>query len=517
MSKLANYIQGQWQEGHGEGTPLFDPILGTELARVSADGLDLNAAYNWARSNAGPALRKLTYAQRAELLKKIAEVLQANRDKYYDISLQNSGTVKNDTAVDVDGSIYTLGYYARLGSKISGQHLQLDGEADALARDNVFASQHIQVPSQGIALFINAFNFPAWGLWEKASAALLSGVPVVVKPATATAWLTHEMVKDVVEADILPKGALNIICGRPDGLLEALQPLDLVSFTGSAETAATLRSHPKIRLEGVRLNAETDSINSAILGPDAAALDLLVREVVREMTSKSGQKCTAIRRVFVPESHYDDVAKAIAERLKKIIVGDPRHEDVRMGSLVSLTQKKAIEDGINELEKIADVLYDGRNESTVKVDNPESACVAPLLFGVKNPDTTEAIHSLEVFGPVATLMPYRDAAHAYELARRGNGSLVASVYSEDAAFLADAATQLAESHGRVLLINEAVAKAQTGHGNAMPQCNHGGPGRAGGGQELGGLRALQFYHRLAAIQAAPEVLKHLASAPADQA
>lgn len=509
MKTLANYVQGRWQEGTGDGTTLFDPVLGTPLVKVCAKGVDMAAAYEYARKQAGPALRRHSYAERAALLSQVAQVLQANRDKYYEISLQNSGTVKNDTAVDVDGSIYTLGYYAKLGSKLVDGQVHLDGDSTPLAKENAFASQHIEVPVRGVALLINAFNFPAWGLWEKAAPALLSGVPILVKPATATAWLTHEMVKDVVEAGILPEGSISIVCGRPEGMLDALNGLDLVSFTGSAETAATLRQHPRIQHDGVRFNAETDSVNCALLDPEASATDLLVREVVRELTIKSGQKCTAIRRIFVPEASYDGVAKAIAGKLQGITVGDPRNESVRMGSLVSQTQKKAVTEGIELLAKHCDVLFDGRTQSPMQVEGNDHACVAPMLFGTRDPDNLALVHETEVFGPVATLMPYRDIEHAYELARRGMGSLVASVYGEDNDFLAQAALRLAENHGRVHVINSAVAKVQTGHGNAMPQSNHGGPGRAGGGQELGGLRALAFYHRLAAVQAPPEVLERL--------
>ena len=509
MTKLANYLEGRWQEGAGAGAPVLDPVTGETLATVSADGLDMAAAYAFAREKGGTALRALSYAQRAELLSAIVKVLQANRDKYFEISLKNSGTVQNDSAVDVDGGIYTLSYYAKLGSKLTAKSLMADGTPDVLARDNAFATQHILVPTRGLALFINAFNFPSWGLWEKAAAALLSGVPVVAKPASATAWLTHEMIKDVIDANILPPGALNIVCGRPAGMLDALDPLDLVSFTGSADTAASLRDHPKIKHEGVRFNAETDSVNSAILGPDADddAMGLLVREVVRELTIKSGQKCTAIRRIMVPESRYAAVAAALADTLKGITVGDPRKENIRMGSLVSTSQRDAILQGISQLEGCSDILFDGRKDITIQADHANHAIVPPVVFGTTTPDTHPLVHQMEVFGPVATLMPYRDTDHALALARRGMGSLVASVYSNDSAFLAQAAMALAESHGRVHLINNDVAKVQTGHGNVMPQSNHGGPGRAGGGEELGGLRALRFYHRLAAVQGAPGVLE----------
>jgi len=513
MKTLENYLQGRWQTAvdpnPGQQTILTDPVLGSELACVSAHGLDVAAGYAYAREQGGAALRALTYAQRAALLAQINQVLKANRDKYFDISRQNSGTVENDTAVDVDGSFYTLAYYARLGASLTDTYWHLEGNETALAKDGSFITQVMEVPIQGLALLINAFNFPAWGLWEKAAPALLSGVPVVVKPASSTAWLTHEMVKDVVQADILPTGSLNLICGRPENLLGALDALDVVSFTGSADTAAMLRQHPRIARDGVRLNAETDSVNCALLDPDGTGLEWLVREVVQEMTVKSGQKCTAIRRIFVPEAHYDTVARAIAERLAGVVVGDPRLADVRMGSLVSLAQAHIVQQGIAQLAGTCEILFDGRTQSTLKVDNERHACVAPMLFGVREPDNHPLVHQLEVFGPVATLMPYRDPAHAFALARRGQGSLVASVFGQDEAFLALAARQLAESHGRVHLVNSSVAKTHTGHGNVMPQSNHGGPGRAGGGQELGALRALAFYHRYASVQMPPSVLARL--------
>ena len=513
MTLLANYVEGRWQKGNGAGSPVLDPVTGETLAMVSAEGLDMAAAYSFARIKGGAALRALTYTERAERLSAIVRVLQANRDKYFEISLKNSGTVTNDSAVDIDGGIYTLSYYAKLGSKMTARSLMADGGPDALAKDNLFATQHILVPTRGLALLVNAFNFPSWGLWEKTAAALLSGVAVVVKPASATAWLTHEMVKDVIDANVLPVGALSIVCGRPEGLLDALDPLDVVSFTGSADTAAALRDHPKIKHEGVRFNAETDSVNSAILGPDHDddALNLLVREVVRELTIKSGQKCTATRRILVPETRYDEVANALADKLKGITVGDPRKEGIKMGSLVSMSQKRAIMAGIQQLEACSDIVFDGRKELVVQTEHVEHAIVPPVVFGTRTPDSHPLVHQMEVFGPVATLMPYRDTDHAMALARRGMGSLVASVYSNDAGFLAQAIVELAESHGRVHLINNDVAKVHTGHGNVMPQSNHGGPGRAGGGEELGGLRALRFYHRLAAIQGSPNILERLLS------
>jgi 3,4-dehydroadipyl-CoA semialdehyde dehydrogenase len=511
--QLPNHLGGQWQTGTGAGSALFDPVLGTELVRVDATGLDLRAGFAFAREQGGAALRALTYEARAAMLAAAVKVLQDNRDAYYDIACANSGTVKNDSAVDIDGGIFTLGTYAKLGAGLGKRTFLLDGEATRLGKDPLFQSQHVLVPSRGVALFINAFNFPSWGLWEKAAPALLSGVPVIVKPATATAWLTQRMVKDVIDAGIFPPGALSVVCGSSAGLMDALEPFDVVSFTGSAETAALIRAHPAVTQRSVRVNIEADSVNSALLLPDAApgseAFDLLSKEVVREMTVKSGQKCTAIRRIFVPEAAYDAAAEAIAARLKKVTVGNPRNSDVRMGALVNREQLNNVRQGLQHLQAQADTLHDGASQPLIDADPAVACCVGPTLLGLRDADGADRVHDTEVFGPVATLLPYRDHAHALALVRRGQGSLVASVYGADPAALATTALALADSHGRVHVISPDVAQLQTGHGNVMPQSLHGGPGRAGGGEELGGLRALGFYHRRSAIQASTAVLASL--------
>jgi 3,4-dehydroadipyl-CoA semialdehyde dehydrogenase len=369
-----------------------------------------------------------------------------------------------------------------------------------------------------VALFINAFNFPSWGLWEKAAPALLSGVPVIVKPATTTAWLTQRMVKDVVDAGIFPAGAISVICGSSAGLMDQLEPFDVVSFTGSADTAAIIRSHPAVTQKSVRVNIEADSVNSALLLPTEAAgseaIDLLVKEVAREMTVKSGQKCTAIRRVLVPEALYDTVAQALSARLAKTTVGNPRNDTVRMGAVVNREQFNTVRDGLAYLKAQTSVLHDGSTHALVDADATKACCVGPTLLGTGNAagsDAADRVHDTEVFGPVATLVPYRngDLNHALQLIRRGQGSLVASLYGSDPAALAHAIPELTDSHGRVHVISPDVAALHTGHGNVMPQSLHGGPGRAGGGEELGGLRALNFYHRRAAIQASTAVLTHL--------
>ena len=526
---LKNHVAGEWVAGAGAGVTLRDPVTGEALARVSSEGLDLANAFRFAREEAGAALRELTYAQRAARLADLVKLLQGKRDDYYAIALANSGTTRNDSAVDIDGGIFTLSYYAKLGAALGDVHALRDGNRGALSKDQSFSAQHVLTPTRGVALFINAFNFPSWGLWEKAAPALLSGVPVIVKPATATAWLTQRMVADVVDAGILPRGALSVICGGSAGLLDEIQSFDVVSFTGSAETAATLRAHPAFVVRGARLNVEADSLNSAILcadaTPDTPAFQLFISEVVREMTVKSGQKCTAIRRAFVPDTALEAVVDALKAKLGKVTVGNPRNDAVRMGSLVSRAQCENVLAGIAALREEAVLAYDGSSAALIDADATIAACVAPHLFVVNDPDSATLLHDLEVFGPVASAAPYRVAsnagslpeAHAVALARRGHGSLVASIYSNDDAHLGRLALELADSHGRVHAVSPSVQQSQTGHGNVMPMSLHGGPGRAGGGEELGGLRALGFYHRRAAVQAsavALEALGQVTSLPA---
>ncbi|RDU97973.1 3,4-dehydroadipyl-CoA semialdehyde dehydrogenase [Trinickia dinghuensis] len=525
--RLENYVAGRWVAGDGPGTMLSDPVTGEALVGVSSDGLDLDAAFRFARETGGAGLRSHSYASRASMLGEIAKLLQANREHYYAIALANSGTTRNDSAVDIDGGIYTLSWYAKSGASLGDTFALRDGADASLSKDQSFRVRHVWTPTQGLALFINAFNFPSWGLWEKAAPALLSGVPVIVKPATATAWLTHRMVADVIESGILPAGALSIVCGSATGLLDRVGAFDVVSFTGSAETAAKLRAHDAFVLRGARLNVEADSLNSAILCGDAApgtdAFELFVKEVVREMTVKSGQKCTAIRRAFVPDVWLADVVEALSARLAKITVGNPRNESVRMGALVSRAQLDSVKAGIAALSQEARLVFDGSKVPHVDADPAISACIAPHLFVVDDPDHAHRMHEIEVFGPVATVAPYRVSAdglpeaHAVELARRGGGSLVASVYSNDDGRVGPPALALAQTHGRVHCITPAVRESQTGHGNVMPMSLHGGPGRAGGGGELGGLRALEFYHRRAAVQAssiAIERMTGIASLPA---
>lgn len=511
--RLDNYFAGRWQTGIGEGTALYNPVTGDELVRIDNQGTDLEEGFAFAREQGGQALRAMTYQQRGQMLGEVVKVLRDHRADYYDISTANSGTVKNDSAVDIEGGIFTLSYYAKLGEQLGDKHYLKDDEASLLGKDPGFQSQHILTPARGIALFINAFNFPSWGLWEKAAPALLSGVPVIVKPATPTAWLTQRMVKDVIDAGILPEGALSVICGSSGGLLDQLQSGDVLSFTGSADTAEKIRSHPAVTRHSVRVNIEADSINSALLLPgedsDSGAFGLLVKEAVREMTVKSGQKCTAIRRIFVPQTLYTACAEAISNKLAGIRVGNPRDETIRMGSLVNRRQYDDICTGLEQLKTCTEVLYDGQQHTLQAVDNTTACCLAPTLLGTEQPEQADLVHKMEVFGPVATLIAYQDVPHAIDMIRQGQGSLVTSLYGSDPAALAQTATELADSNGRVHVISPDVAALHTGHGNVMPQSLHGGPGRAGGGEELGGFRALNFYHQRSAIQASAAVLEKL--------
>jgi 3,4-dehydroadipyl-CoA semialdehyde dehydrogenase len=512
---LQSYLGGKWQAGAERGAPLVNPCDGTVLAWASPKGLDLKIALDYSRNVGVPELRKLSYAQRAELLGKIGDLLATRRDEWYEIARRNSGNTKADAAIDVDGSIGTIKYFAKLGTKLGDAHMLRDGAAMRLARDQNFQGLHIGVPLDGVAVHINAFNFPAWGLWEKAAVSLLAGVPVLAKPATSTAWLAQEMVNAVIEAGILPQGSLSILCGSPNDLLDHLRLGDAVAFTGSAETGAGIRQHPRIQQQGVRVNIEADSLNAALLGPDAApgspSFDAFVREVVREMTTKTGQKCTAIRRVLVPAEQAAAATDAIAAALSKVVVGNPANSAVTMGPLVNMAQRKSVEEGIRKLSEQAQIACGARSFAPVDASAEQGAFVSPTLLKLGSSVDGDVVHELEVFGPVATVVPYRDKQDAFALARRGGGSLAASVFSSDAAFLAEAATALGTTHGRVLLVDPAIGDSHTGHGIVLPSLMHGGPGRAGGGEELGGLHGLWFYHERVAVQGPAATLSALSA------
>ena len=516
--KISSYIVGEWKAGSGEGTPLIDPATGEILALAGSDDLNLGQALTFARQKGTHGLQGFTYKQRADLLSKIADVLVANRDTYYEICLRNMGATKGDAAFDVDGAIYTLKQYGKFGQSLDGRMIK-DGAPVPLSKSGAFQGQHFLKPLEGVAVLINAFNFPAWGLWEKAAPALLSGVAVLVKPATPTALLTQRMVEDVVKAGILPGGVLSILCGSAGDLLEHVDAQDVISFTGSAATAKKIKSNANVIAKAVRVNIEADSLNSAILGPDAPGsqpFELLAKEVVKEMTQKAGQKCTAIRRVLVPRSHAKQVSEAIVKALAGIAVGNPRNPEMKCGPLINKAQQKSVLDGIAELKREAKVVYgDDENFQPLDADRSASCFVQPTLLFCEEPLQAKSVHDVEVFGPVATIMPYDSTEQAIDIANRGKGSLVSSIFSDDAEFKAAVTLGIAGAHGRVMVVDSSVGAQHTGHGNVMPNCLHGGPGRAGGGEELAGLRALYLYHRRFVVQGPPELLNKISEQAID--
>jgi 3,4-dehydroadipyl-CoA semialdehyde dehydrogenase len=512
--QLESHLAGRWQRGAGVETELTDPVTGAVLATASAKGLDLAAAVAFARDQGGPALRALSFAERAKLIGAVADVLAANRARYETIAIANSGNTKTDAAIDIDGGIGTLKYYARLGANLADARFLLDDKPVRLAKAENYQAIHLLAPRRGVAVHINAFNFPSWGLWEKAAVSLLAGVPAIAKPASATALLSHAMVRDVVAANVLPPGALCLLCGGIGDLLDHLTADDVIAFTGSSDTAARIRSHPVVLARGVLVNVEADSINAALLAPDAApgtpAFDAFVKEVVREMTQKAGQKCTAIRRVFVPEARADAATEALAARLAKTVVGDPRRDDVRMGPVVTRAQQAAALDGIGRIAAEASFVCGSADAPKLDgIDPAKSAFVAPTLMRAKDSSSAGVVHDTEVFGPAATILTYRDEADACRQVARGGGSLVASVYGDDRDVLVRLVGELGAFHGRLLVIDPSIADAHTGHGIVMPQCHHGGPGRAGNGEELGGLNGLRLYHQRVAVQGSVELLAAL--------
>jgi 3,4-dehydroadipyl-CoA semialdehyde dehydrogenase len=514
LEHLDSYLSGLWVRGEGVETKLVDPVKGDELATVSSRGFDLKAALDHARKHGQGGLRNLSYAERGKLVGAVADVLTANRARYEEIAIANSGNTKIDAAIDIDGGIGTLKYYARLGAGLGEARMLLDEKPVRLAKAENYQAIHLMLPRRGVAVHINAFNFPSWGLWEKAAVSLLAGVPVLAKPASSTALLTHAMVKDVIAAKVLPDGALSLLCGGAGDLLAALTSDDVVAFTGSADTAARVRGQANVIANSVPVNIEADSINAALLAPGSAAggagFDAFVREVVREMTVKAGQKCTAIRRIFVPAGQADAVADALAAKLKGTKLGDPRAADTRMGPVVTRGQQAAAFDGIKRLAAEAQVICGGADAPSLDgIDAGKSAFVAPTLLRVKDPAGAKAVHEVEVFGPCATIVPYGNEQEAASLVARGGGSLVASVYGEDPDFLLRMVSEIGPSHGRILAVDPAIATAHTGHGIVMPQCNHGGPGRAGAGEELGGLYGLRFYHQRLAVQGSSDLLAGL--------
>jgi oxepin-CoA hydrolase / 3-oxo-5,6-dehydrosuberyl-CoA semialdehyde dehydrogenase len=508
---LQSYVCGAWQSGRDNGVAMRDATTGEVIAQASSAGLDFTAVLAHAREVGGPALRAMTFHERAGILKTLAKRLMELKEEFYALSYC-TGATKNDSLIDIDGGIGTVFVFASKGSReLPNAHVYVDGDVERLSKSGGFVGQHLYVSREGAAVHINAFNFPVWGMLEKLAPTLLAGMPAIVKPATATAYLTELVVRRIIESKILPEGALQLVCGGLGNLFEGLTCQDAVSFTGSAHTAARLRVHPTIIRHAVPFIAETDSLNCSILALDAAPgsaeFDLFVKEVVREMTVKAGQKCTAIRRALVPAAMSDDVVAALQGALQRIVVGDPRAEGVRMGPLVNQEQRTDVLARVAELGREADLVAGNLDHFEVRgADRARGAFVPPLLLLSRDPHAGRAVHEVEAFGPVATVLPYRDTADAIALARRGGGSLAASVFTAEDSLARQIVLGLAPYHGRILVVNQACAKESTGHGSPLAPLIHGGPGRAGGGEEMGGIRGVLHYMQRSAVQGSPDTI-----------
>lgn len=508
---LTSYLSGGWVAGNGAGRPLVNPLSGAEIARADAGGLDMAAALDFARKRGGGALRGMSFAERGALLKAFAEVLAANRDAYEEIARRNSGNTAVDAAIDIDGGIGTLKYYARLGQSLGAARRLVEPGQDQLARDPVFFARHFWTTRPGVAVQVNAFNFPSWGLWEKVAQATLAGVPSLAKPATATALLSWQMVRDVVEAGVVPEGVLSLLCGSGEALFEGLGPMDSVAFTGSAATGGLFRQRLAERSAPPRLTVEADSVNATILGPDLSPesplFDLAVRETVKALSVKAGQLCTNIRRILVPASLAETFAEAVGAKVAALKVGDPADAETRVGPLINAAQRD------EALANIARLQAETRQVAQAALPEvaPEAAFVAPTLLHCDAPAEARAVHDVEVFGPCATVLPYGALEQAVDLGTRGEGSLALSLFSGDPAVQESIVDGLGPWHGRILMVDETVGKAHTGHAIVMPQCVHGGPGRAGGGEELGGVRGLRLHMQRTAIQGSPGALDSLSA------
>ncbi len=510
MQRLENFALGTWMPHEGDGVKQYDASTGEVLGTCGSEGLDYKAMANYARDVGGSALRAMSFRQRGLMLKKLALALHDIRKKYYPISYR-TGATKTDSWIDIDGGIGTLFAYGSLRRKLPDQPFVVEGETVPLSKEGTFIGQHILSPKPGVAIHINAFNFPIWGMLEKLSVCWLAGMPAIVKPSEVTSFLTQAMVMDIIETGLLPPGALQLDCGLGFGILDPLHGQDVVTFTGSAETGRKLRSQPHILDQGVTFNMEADSLNAAILAPDimpgSKDFDLFVREVRRELTVKCGQKCTAIRRVIVPEDRLEAVYQALKKSIDALPIGNPREEKVRMGPLVSGKQLDEVRGNLDKLTGENTVLM-GQNGGIELLGecSDNGAFMAPVVLLNEDPFNRLASHTVEAFGPVTTLMPYRKLDEAIELANMGKGSLVSTLATADADMAREYVLGSAAFHGRVLILNEASARESTGHGSPMPLLLHGGPGRAGGGRELGGLRGMEVYLQRTALQGHPSMI-----------
>lgn len=511
--KLENYVQGKWTVGDGEGMPLINAVTGEEIALASAEGLDYSAILRYGREVGNPALRKMTFHERGRMLKALAFHLLERKDQFYDWSYK-TGATKMDSWIDIEGGIGNLFAYSSLRRQFPDEPYYVDGEHAPLSKGGSFIGQHIMVPKEGVAVHINAFNFPIWGMLEKIAVNLLAGVPAVVKPSPVGSYLTQAMVREIIHSQILPEGALQLLCGDAHDLINYVESQDVVTFTGSASTGRLLKANKRIIEEAVPFNMEADSLNASVLGPDvepgSPEFDLFIKEVQREITVKCGQKCTAVRRILVPKERLDDVQIALSNRLANTTIGDPRLEGVRMGSLASQEQLDRVKASINELLKASDLVYGSLDRVDVQGKGVEKgAWLSPILLRNDDPFGKRASHEVEAFGPVSTLMPYGSLDEAIAISKLGKGSLVSSMVTYNDEHAREFVLGAASHHGRILVLNRDCAKESTGHGSPMPLLSHGGPGRAGGGEEMGGKRGVMHYLQRTAVQGSPTTLSHI--------
>lgn len=510
MNKLQNYALGQWVAGADNGQELFNAITGDVVATASSKGLDFAKMCEYARTVGGPKLRKMTFQERGLMLKALALHLQSKKEEFYKVSWA-TGATRADSWVDIEGGIGNLFTYASLRRQFPDETFCYDGDVARLSKGNTFIGHHICVPKEGVAIHINAFNFPVWGMLEKVAVNWLAGVPAIVKPAALTSFLTEAVVKEIIASKIVPEGALQLICGSASGILDHVESQDVVTFTGSASTGKMLKAHPRLLQEAVHFNMEADSLNCCVLGTDVTPsmpeFDIFIKEVSREITTKAGQKCTAVRRIIVPENMVEDVQIALGKRLAQNVIGDPNVEGVRMGSLAGKSQLIEVKEKVELLSKTQKIIIGSFENFEVKgADKHKGAFMPPIIFFNDKPFTNTDCHNVEAFGPVSTIMPYKTIDEAIELSKMGKGSLVSSIVTADNSIARQYTIGAACMHGRILVLNAECAKESTGHGSPMPMLVHGGPGRAGGGEEMGGKRGVFHYLQRTAIQGSPSTI-----------
>ena len=510
MTKLENYVTGQWVTGDGDGQPLYNAVTSAVITHASSKGLDFKTITAYAREKGNPALRNMTFHERGRMLRALAMHLRTKLDIFYALSYQ-TGATKADSWIDIEGGIGNLFANASLRRKFPNETYCLDGEGQMLSKGNTFMGQHLLVPKEGVAIHINAFNFPVWGMLEKIAVNLLAGMPAIVKPATIGSYLTEAVVREMIASGLLPDGALQLICGSAGDLLDHVGSQDVVTFTGSASTGLMLKAHPAILRESVPFNMEADSLNCIVLGndvdPGSAEWEIFIKEVRKEMTVKAGQKCTAIRRIFVPENKMEAVWKAISQSLAQTTIGNPLNEKVRMGPLAGQGQRDEVKAQVKKLLASSQILYGSQDSVTViDADAQTGAFMSPLLLLNEKPFASQEVHEVEAFGPVSTIMPYKTTDDAIALSKMGKGSLCSTIVTADNKIARHYVLGAGTHHGRILVLNNECAKESTGHGSPLPLLVHGGPGRAGGGEEMGGMRGVKHYMQRVAVQGSPTAL-----------